>query len=462
MVSFTRDDIRTLAGESAGPVLLPEDPEYAAERAAFNQTLDNRPAVVVGATGPDDVRAAVRFAGQRSLPVGVMATGHGAVRSPEGAVLISTRRMDQVTVDAADRAARAGAGVLSHQLVDAAAAYGLAPLNGSALTVGVTGYTLGGGFSPFLGRLRGWAADHVRAIELVTADGELRRVTAGQEPDLFWAVRGGKDNFGIATSLEIDLFDLPRVYGGALFYPGEHAGHVLHAFREWVATVPDEMTAAVALLRLPPLPGIPDFLAGQLAVYVRVVYAGPAAEGERLVAPLRQAAPVVADSVAEVPYAQMVRSLPAEPPGPVPFYDSSMWLRELPAQAVDALLAGAGPDADVPLVNVELRQLGGALSRPPAEPSAVAGRTAAFHLFSVGVGGPDDAAAVYASQDKLLGGLTPWEATEAAPNYLSVRDAPTARMATAFAPAALERLTAIKRSRDPANMFRVNHNLPPR
>jgi FAD/FMN-containing dehydrogenase len=458
---LSQDDIRTLARQSAGPVLLPGDPGYAGECAAFNLTVMNRPAVVVGATGPEDVRAAVQFAARRNLPVGVLATGHGAARPASGGVLITTRRMVEVAVDSAARVARVGAGVLSHQLVDAAAASGLAPLNGSALTVGVTGYTLGGGFSPFHGRLRGWAADHVRAIDLVTADGELRRVTAEQEPDLFWAVRGGKDNFGIATSVELGLFEVRRVYGGALFFPATLASEVLHTFREWVSTVPDEMSAAVALLRMPPLPGVPEFLAGKFTVYVRVVFLGLAAEGERLIKPLRQVGPALADTVGEGPYSQMVRSMPAEPPFPVPFYDSSMWLRELPAQAVDSILASAGPDSDAPLVNVELRHMGGALSRAPREPNAVTGRTAAFHLFSVGVGGPDDAAAVYAREDKLLGGLNSWEATEAVPNYLSVRDAQAGRMQAAFDPAVLGRLASIKRVYDPANMFRVNHNIPP-
>ena len=459
--SLTREDVRALDRESIGPVALPGDTGYAEECTGFNLAVSHTPAAVVGATAPEDVLAAVRFAGQRGLPVGVLATGHQPSRPADGAVLINTRRMNEVIIDTSSRVARVAAGVASGQLVDAAAEHGLAPLNGSSLSVGVTGYTLGGGFSPFQGRLRGWAADHVRAIEVVTADAQLRQVTADAEPDLFWAMRGGKDNFGIATAMEISLFDVPRLYGGSIFFPGELAREVLHAFQEWVATVPDEMTAAVSLLREPPLPGIPDFLAGKFVVYVRVAYLGPADEGERLIEPLRKVGPAIVDTVAEVPYAEMVHAMPAEPPFPVPAYDSSVWLRELTGEAVDAIVANVGPDSGSPLINVELRHLGGALSRTPEPPNAVAGRTAAFHLFSVGVGGPDAATALYESEDKLENSVEPWAASESAPNYFSVRDARADRIRGAYDPAAYERLTAIKRVWDPENMFRVNNNIPP-
>jgi hypothetical protein len=459
--ALSREDVRALEGQSVGPVSLPGDATYAGDSATFNLSVANNPAIVVGATVPGDVVAAVRFARQRNLPLGVMATGHQASQPTDGAVLISTRRMNTIAIDPSARVARVAAGVVSGQLVDAAAEYGLAPLNGSSLTVGVAGYTLGGGFSPFQGRLRGWAADHVHAVELVTADGELRRVTADSDPDLFWAVRGGKDNFGIATSLEIGLFDVPRIYGGSLFFAGDLAEEVLHAFREWVAGVPEEMTAAVSLLREPPLPGVPDFLAGKFVVYVRIAYLGSADEGERLIEPIRKIAPAIVDTVAEVPYAEMAHAMPAEPPFPVPFHDSAVWLSELTEGAVDALVASAGPDSGSPLINVELRHLGGALSRTPEPPNAVAGRTAAFHVFAVGIGGPDAATALYENEDKLIASLEPWAATESAPNYFSVRDARAGRIRSAYDPAMYQRLTSIKQAWDPENIFRINHNIPP-
>jgi FAD/FMN-containing dehydrogenase len=208
----------------------------------------------------------------------------------EGAVLITTGRMDGVEIDPAARTARVAAGAHWQQVVDAATPVGLAPLNGSSAKVGVTGYVLGGGLSPTMGRTYGWAADHVRAIEVVTADGTWRRATPTDEPHLFWALRGAKGNFGVVTAIEIDLFPVTTYFGGGLFYAGEHTAAVLHAYREWITTAPDELNSSVALLRLPPLPEVPEPLRGRLVVHVRVCHLGSVSDGERLVAPLRAVA----------------------------------------------------------------------------------------------------------------------------------------------------------------------------
>jgi hypothetical protein len=356
--------------------------------------------------------------------------------------------------------ARVEAGVRSQELIDAAAESGLAPLTGSSPLVGVTGFTLGGGLSPVLGRREGWAVDHVRALEMVTADGVLRRVSPEQDRELFWATRGGKDNFGIVTALEIDLFEVQRLYGGGLFFPGALAADVLHAFRQWVADTPEELTLSVALLRLPPLPTIPEPLRGQFTVHVRVAFLGPAAEGERLVAPIRGIGTPVIDTVAEMPYSA-VGSIHAEPREPLPVYDGSSQLGDLPPEAVEVILKSAGAGSGSPLTVVELRHLGGALGRAPEMPSAADGREPVFQVNCIGLGPPDKAAALYASQDGLLGGLSPWKAGHATLNYLSARDATAASVRAAFYPATFERLAGIKRAYDPGNMFRMNFNIPP-
>jgi FAD/FMN-containing dehydrogenase len=181
----TADEAGTLAEDVEGVVLRPGDEAYAQECATYNLSLTRRPAVAVGAKTPADVVSAVRFASRRKLPVGVLATGHGISRPADGSVLVTTRRMNAVSVDPATRVARAEAGARWQQVIDAAAPFGLAPLNGSSPEVGVVGYTVGGGLSPTLGRSKGWAADHVRAIDMVTADGRILRATPEQETDLF-------------------------------------------------------------------------------------------------------------------------------------------------------------------------------------------------------------------------------------------------------------------------------------
>src|SRR5688572_10922006 len=226
-----------LARAVTGPVLSPGDPRFADEVAPFNVAHQPRPAVVVGATSTADVAAAVRWAADRGHTVAVQATGHGLTGSLDGAVLITTDRLDTVVVDPASRSARVGAGVRWRGVIDAAAPHGLAPLSGSSSGVGVVGYTLGGGLG-LLSRQYGFAADHVRRAELVTADGAIRAVDAETDPDLFWALRGGKGNLGIVTELEFDLVPVARLYGGGIFFPGGSAPEVLHAFREWTTTLP--------------------------------------------------------------------------------------------------------------------------------------------------------------------------------------------------------------------------------
>jgi hypothetical protein len=458
--TLTARDAARLALDVSGPVLVPGADDYAEEIAAYNLAYARCPAVVVGATKPADISSAIRFAARQDVPVGVLATGHGVSQPGNGAVLVTTRRMNAVTVDPAARVARVEAGARWHQVIDAAAPHGLAALNGSSPLVGVVGYTTGGGLSPVLGRSQGWAADHVRAIEIVTADGRLVRATADRDSELFWAVRGGKDNFGIVTALEFDLFSVPRLYGGGLYFPGKFAADVLHAYRSWAATLPTEMTASVALLRLPPLTTVPEPLHGKLTVHVRIAYLGTAADGERLVAPIREIGPAIMDTVAEMPY-QQVGAIHADPPVPAPVYEGSARLAEFPEAAVDAILDSAGTCADSPLAIVEVRQLGGALGRPPEVANAVPGRNAAFQVFACGVGGTMEAPFIYAGMDEVFRGLKRWTIPEGTLNFLSARDIEPQSVAAAFGKDIHDRLTVIKRAYDPANLFRVNHNIPP-
>jgi len=240
-----------------GPVLRPGDPGWREEIAGFNLAYTPTPAVVVGATSTADVAAAVRYAASVGKRIAVQATGHGLMSDLHDTVLISTRRMTAVAVDPAARTARVAAGVRWRAVIDAAAEHGLAPLSGSSSQVGVVGYTTGGGLGP-LCRRYGFAADQVTRFTIVTADGAVREVLAESadpdDVDLFWAVRGGKGSFGIVTELEFGLVPVTTFHGGAIFFAGEDAPAVLHAWREWAPTLPEDTTTSVALLRLPTAP----------------------------------------------------------------------------------------------------------------------------------------------------------------------------------------------------------------
>jgi FAD/FMN-containing dehydrogenase len=297
--------------------LSASDPGYDTERTGYNRSVDHKPEVVVPAASVDDVVAAVRYATAHGLGVAVQATGHGPARGADG-VLVNTSRMDGITIDPVARTARVEAGVRGGALVRAAAEHGLAPLNGSSPEVGVVSYHLGGGIG-MLGRSLGWAVDHVRALEVVTADGVLRRASATEETDLFWALRGGgKGTLGVVTALEIDLHPVARLYGGGMHFAAADAERVLTTWAEWTRTAPEEMGSSVLLIRMPDLPFLPDVLRGRHVVHVRFAFTGSAEEGERLVRPFRDLGPVT-DTVAEMPYAA-VGSIHAEPTTPVPFH----------------------------------------------------------------------------------------------------------------------------------------------
>ena len=444
------DALKELATAVAGPVLVPGDPAYETELAGYNLAVRQTPAVVVGVTSVDDVTAAVRFAAGHGLPIAVQATGHAPMRPAGGAVMINTRRIQDVRIDPQTRTARIGAGVRWSSVVEAAAAHGLAPLSGAAPSVGAVGYITGGGIGP-LARSHGYAADHVRSLEIVTADGTTRTAGPDENTDLFWAVRGGKGNFGVVTSVEIDLFPVRTLYGGGIFFPGESAREVLTAYCDWTATVPDAMTSSIALLRLPQDPDLPPPLRGRFVVHLRVAYNGPAAEGQQIVEPLRQAAPVVIDTIAAMPFSA-AGSIHNDPPGPIPFWDTSTLVTELSADAVEALLQLAGPGVESLTTMVEIRHLGGALSREPQHANAVENRDAAFLIYACSIVPPELAAAAVAEHIALESALEPWKTGHVLLNFTS-SDSPE-RVATAFGSQTHARLLELKARYDPHNLFR--------
>ncbi|MFK3984367.1 FAD-binding oxidoreductase [Micromonospora sp. NPDC050397] len=455
-----QDDLARLVAQVAGPVLVPGDDGYRTETAAWNAALVQRPAVAVGATSVADVAAAVRFASERALPVAMLATGHGAVLASDGAVMINLSRINGISVDAKSGTATIGAAVRAQQLIDAAAQVGLAPLAGSSPNVGVVGYVLGGGLSPSLGRVHGFAADHVRDAEIVCADGTPRRVDPDHDPDLFWAIRGGQGNFGVVTSLTIDLVPLTRLYGGGLYFSGEHVEQVLDAFRQLAAAAPPELTLSVAFMRLPSTPSVPEPLRDRFAVHVRITYLGPAADGQRLVADLRAAAPTLIDTVAEMPYTA-IATVHADPVDPVATYEMSSLLREFPVAAARALVAVAGPGVDSPVAMIEVRQLGGALAGEPRVPNAVGNRDAAFQLSAAAFGAPGMAERFRTPLAELAEALRPWATGRRQANFLTGYDTTVEAVARAYEPDTYRRLVEIKRAFDPHNTFRVNHNIAP-
>ncbi|MDY0883720.1 FAD-binding oxidoreductase [Dongia soli] len=451
-------DAARLAAKVAGSVLLPGEAGYDDERAVWNLNYELIPALIVVPERVADVQAAVTFAAQQHRPVLVKATGHQIVGQAQGAVVIATRRMNDVAIDAAGRTARVGAGAIWSDVVEKAAKAGLAPLNGSNPTVGDIGYTLGGGLSPTLGRSHGYAADHVCSLDVVTADGEFRHVDPESEPELFWALRGGKGNFGVVTALEFRLFPVPRLYGDGIYFPGERMADLLRAWTDWHPATPEIMVSSFAVLRLPSLPEVPEPLRGTFTVSLRIAYTGTSEDGERMVAPLRAVAPAVLDTVADMPYTA-VASIHNEPTEPVSYYERGITLRAFPAQAQDKLVELVGPDSQTSLAIAELRALGGAWDREPAVPNAVATRGLPYVLLGVAVGPRLEEQQLKRSVAKMLDGMKPWHGDRRMVNGLAPEEAADA--AAIYGPECYERLASIKKTYDPTNMFRLNHNVMP-
>lgn len=388
-----------------GPVFRPGDEGFDEERAGFQTAYAHRPSLIVGATGAADVRAAVRYAADRGLPVAVQLTGHGLGTELDGGVLISTRRMTGVAVDPATRTARVAAGVRWQQVVTAAAEHGLAPLSGSSPEVGAVGYTLGGGIG-VLARQYGWTADRVRSIDLVAADGEARHVTADSDPELFRVLRGAGAGLGVVTGMEIELVPVARIYGGGLDVAGQHVPALLEAYRDWTADLPEEVTSSIGMLPYPDLPMVPEPLRGRYVAHVRIACTGSAGEGERFVAPMRSAVPLLRDTLGELPFTESA-AIYNDPTEPHSYTGTNAMLSELDPAVLRAAVEITGPTAPTMCV-VALRHLGGALARPPAVPSAVAHRDAAYLLSVLSlVDGTDGPARVHR---QLMDAAAPWTA----------------------------------------------------
>ncbi|MET7474175.1 FAD-binding oxidoreductase [Streptomyces sp. NPDC005648] len=429
-------------------VLRPGDPGYDEELAGFQTGFTQRPAIVYAASSAEDVVAAVRYAAERGLSVGVRATGHGLPGASEGGVLVTTKRMDRVVVDPEARTVRVGAGVRWGQVVAAAAPYGLAPLNGSAPGVGAVSFTLSGGLG-ILAREFGYAADHVRSLDVVTADGRPRRVTRESEPDLYWALLGGGHNFGIVTELEIGLVPVRTLYGGSLAFDGREVDPavLLRAYEQWTRTVPDGMTSSFAAVPYPDLPALPPRLRGRYVVSVRIAYTG--ADGDELVGPLRESGPVLADSLREMPYAES-HTIHSDPDVPHAYYGDSAVLGALDAGKAGEVLRRVGPDAGGPMCVAQINHLGGALARPAA--NAVPYREGRFLVRLLAVGDREKAREVLDPAFALLGDETLGRALNFA---FGAGD----RTAGLYGEETLKRLVGLKSRYDPANLFRDNYNL---
>jgi FAD/FMN-containing dehydrogenase len=438
----------------AGRIATPTDSDWDEARVAWNLTADQRPEAVAFVESAADVAKVVSFAAEHDLRVAGQGTGHGAVAlAPlDDTILIKTERMRGIEVDPETQTARVEAGALVLELSEAAQAHGLSSMPGSAPDVGVIGYTLGGGLS-WLGRRYGFACNRVRAIELVTPDGESRTVDAENDPDLFWALRGGGGGYAIVIALHLDLVPIGDIYAGALLFPAEVGAEAVRAYRDWAAGLADDVTSVVRFLRPPPVPDVPEQLRNVPLLTIDAACIGDQAAGEATIAPLLEIGEPVMNTFGQIPSEGLCR-IHMDPEQPVPGLGHHQVIRELPDEAIDAFTELAGPDSGTPLLLTELRQLGGALGRPDASGGALSHIDADFVMLGIGLPmTPELGQAIEDRLNRFDDAMRPWAAEG---GYFNFAERPCDADAI-LPPETCARLAEVKRRYDPDNMIVSNH-----
>ena len=440
-----------------GRLAVPSDADWDQARLAWNLAVDQQPEAVVFAESAADVAATVGFATANGLKVAPQGTGHGAGPLPPlgGTILLKTERMRGISIDPEERTARVEAGVLSLELAEAAGGHGLTSLPGSSPDVGVIGYTLGGGLSWF-GREYGFACNSVTGIDVVTAAGEQRSVTASDDPDLFWALRGGGGGYAVVTALHLSLLPIAEVYGGILIFPAELGAGAFRAYRDWAATAPEEITSVARLLRPPPIPDVPEPLRGVPLITIDACFSGDPAAGDELIAPLRAIGEPIMDSFGPMPAAGLCR-IHMDPEQPVPGLSAQAPIAELTDEAIEAFVAnGPGPETGSTLLLAELRQLGGALARRTEGAGALDKLDFPFVMEAVGaLMAPDAGETVPRDLKRLEDALAPFRAPG---GYFNFIDSPCD--VDSILPAdTCARLGEVKRRWDPDGTIVANHTV---
>lgn len=453
-------ELDSFAAQISGGVIAVDHPDYEEARKIWNGMVDRRPALIARCRNEADVQAAVRFAAQRRMLVSVRGGGHHIAGNAvaEGGLMIDLSGMRGVRVDAQRRTAMVEPGALLGDLDREAQAHGLAVPLGINSTTGVAGLTLGGGFG-WLTRRHGLAIDNLLSVRVVTADGQVRVASASSEPELFWALRGGGGNFGVATSFEFQLHPVgPEVYSGLVVYPFAQARQVLRAWRDFCAKAPDELSVWTVMRKAPPLPFLPESVHGQEVVIFALVWCGELSKGEQAVAPVLGFGEPVGSALGPTPYAGFQTAFdPLLAPGARNYWKSNNF-KTLSDAAIEMLIENAGK-LPGPACEIFVAQVGGAMGRVKAEDTAFTGRDASF-IMNVHGRWSDPA------EDDKVRNWARGVFQQAAPhatasgyvNFLTEDEA--GRVAESYG-INYPRLQAAKRRFDPDNLFRMNLNIAP-
>ena len=449
-------DLDAFESELRGTIILPGSPEYDEARQVKSAQYDRRPALLVRAADAGDVARTVDLARESGLQLSVRGGSHSLAGfgTNDGGIVLDMSAMKGLHIDPVTRTAWAQPGLTARDYTEAAAAHGLATPFGDTGSVGIVGLTLGGGIG-WLARKYGLAIDALLAVELVTADG--RQITASEDshPDLFWAIRGGGGNFGVVTRLKYRLYPVDEILGGVLFLPA--TPEVLRGLQRTAEAAPEELTTISFLMRVPPLPFVPVEVVGQLSLAVMFVWAGEPGAGQEALDPFRRLGAPLAEGVMPMPYPGIYQLLEeAEKRGHA--VHRSRFLETLDDADVDAILT-AMAEATSPTTMIQIRILGGAMARVPADATAFAHRDAKVMLIIIAQYEDPATEPVHKAWTVALHDALGANATGVYSNFLESEG--EERIREAYPPATYERLAEVKRRYDPANLFRLNQNIRP-
>ncbi len=446
---------RTLRGMVQGRVIAPGDDGYDEARTVFYGGIDRRPAAIVRVAGTEDVVRVVSLARDNGLELAIRSGGHSTAGHSvtDGGIVLDLVDMKALRLDVEGRTAWAETGLTAGEYTDAAGAHGLATGFGDTGSVGIGGITLGGGVG-YLVRKYGLTIDDLLAAEVVTADGQIRHVDAETHPDLFWAIRGGGGNFGVATRFRFRLHELDRAYGGMLILPA--TPEVIASFIAEADAAPEELSGIANVMAAPPMPFLPAELHGQLVVMAIMLYAGAPEAGERALAPFRSLATPLADMLQPMRYPELYQ--PEEGDYHPTAVSHTMFVDGIDRSAAETIVDYLR-SSDASMRVAQLRVLGGAVARVPAEATAFAHRQAPIMVnLAAFYDGPEERAVRQAWVD-AFGEALRQGSSAAYVNFLG--DEGRARVRDAYPGETWDRLRAIKARYDPDNLFRLNQNIPP-
>lgn len=452
-------NLEKLKSKIAGSVLIAESEDYDRARTPWDMSVIQWPQVIVVAENTSDIREAVLFAKDNDLKISVKNTGHGVALPADDNLLIVTASMNEVEINPDEKTARIGPGAKWSDVLEKAQVVGLAPLMGSSTDVGAIGYTLGGGMG-WLARKYGLAVDSVLSYDVITADGKMLHVSKSENEDLFWGLSGGGAALGIVTTLEIQLFPVETVYAGSLIYPRESAREVFLHYKEWLKEIDEDWTTSIALMNLPSVPFIPEFMRGQSVVFVRGCCVGSIEKGAKAIQSWLDWKDPMANLFKKMPF-QDADSISDDPKEPSPSSVSNLVLQDLPDEAIDVLLNRGLPEkGPTPLLMVELRQTGGAIDRIDANTNSYSQRYAAFVLVMVGmIPTPEAHSAFEKILRQLKHEMAPYSTGGVCLNFLSGNERWNHTKAV-FSPEAYQKLLALKKMYDPQNIFCFSLNIP--